>query len=159
LTQTCSVPPDPTNDAGTVTWSWVEFKNVVERPKLPGQIATASWDVKPAPFTVSVKAALPVGTLAGEMLARLRSAGIVKVTGAEGAPPGFVAVITTGPGIRRRLTGTFTLRKPNPHSIWPRVIARLGSAPLHESTAPGWKPEPARNNTPLAKNPLSPQTP
>src|SRR6266853_3607681 len=110
--------------------------NVVTSPKLPGQTAIASPDAKPEPFTVSVTLALPAGTFAGEMLVRVRSGGIVKVRGDDGAPPGFLAVITTVPGARSRLEGTSRQSMPNSHPIGPRSILGPMPVPFQESVAP-----------------------
>jgi hypothetical protein len=68
-----------------------------------------SPETKPVPLTVSVKLALPAATEAGDTLVSVRSEGTVKLKDAEGAPPGFVAVIVTGPGVPIRLNGTGTL--------------------------------------------------
>src|SRR5258708_34566931 len=94
----------------------------------------------PEPFTVSVKLALPAGTVAGEMPVSVRSAGIVKVAADDGAPPGFAAVIFTGPGTCARLEGTA--------GNCPGVVYGPRSVPFHEIVTPGSKPEPVTLNSP-----------
>src|SRR6266853_1297601 len=109
------------------------MKVVDERQNGPGRTQMLSPKAKPEPFTVSVKLALPAGTVAGEMLVSVRNGGIVKVTGDEAAPPGFAAVMFTGPGTRARLEGT-VINSPGVYG--PRLV------PFHEIVTPGSKPEP-----------------
>src|SRR6516164_6598059 len=92
-----------------------------------------SPDANPVPLTVSVRSGLPVSTLAGEILVSVRSGGIVRTSGADGAPPGFTAVIFTGPGVCVRLEGTE--RDWNGVNV-PRLV------PFQETVTPGSKPEP-----------------
>src|SRR5471030_2669442 len=147
LTQTCKVPLEATANAGTVAWSCVVPMNVVDRPKPPGQADTVSPEAKPVPVTVSVKLALPADTAAGAMAVTVRSAGMVRVKGDEGAPPGFVAAITTRPGsnpsMRKRGTATSLIE-----STTPRLV------PFQASVIPCWKPEPFTINHFPSKSPV-----
>src|ERR1051326_5529658 len=97
-THTCNVALDATLDAGMLARSCVLLMNWVDR-KFPGNTATVSPLAKPVPFTVSVKVEAPAETLLGLMLVKVRRAGTVAAKAAEGTPPGFLAVIETGPGV------------------------------------------------------------
>jgi len=144
-TQTCRIALEATVDAGTVAWSCVALMNVVERLKLPGQTVIVSPETKPVPLTVSVKLALPAKTEAGDILVNVRNGGMVIFMGCDGVPPGFVALILTGPGVCIRLGGRAT---SDPLKA-PRLI------PFQEIVTPCCKPEPLASRKSPANSPVA----
>lgn len=104
LTATLKFPPWATSVAGIAAVSDVEFTNVVTRAELFTRIWEA--ETKFAPVTVMLSAALPAGTLDGEILV---TAGIgllmVKVAPSHGLPLGFVTVTSGVPATATALAG------------------------------------------------------
>lgn len=96
-----SAPAAATLDAGTVAWSCVaESKDVV----IPVLLSVISSPVtKPTPVAVSVKAALPAATDAGEMEVRLNVVDPAPVTANsiafEVVVSGFIALMLTVPAV------------------------------------------------------------
>jgi hypothetical protein len=63
VTATAAVPPAETSVAEIAAVSWLELTNIVVL-LLPFQLMT-ELEIKPEPFTVRVKPALPAATLEG----------------------------------------------------------------------------------------------
>ena len=107
-TVTDAVPADAISAAGTAAVSWPALTKVVTRP-LAFQV-TCVVLVKPAPFTVRVKAGPPAVALCGEMLVIDSAVVMVKV---RGAGCGIALMVTDAvPADAMRAAGTAAVSCP-----------------------------------------------
>jgi hypothetical protein len=97
VTVTCNVAGCWTSVAGTAAVSWVLLTNVVANGVVPRN--TVAPEKKFDPFTVSVNAGPPCGTVAGERLVSVGTGAVMpRLTALDAAPPTFATVICTVPG-------------------------------------------------------------
>lgn len=102
VTSMVAVPADAIRFAGTAAVSWVEETKVVAS-ELPFQVMAVVL-VNPVPFAVSVNAAPPAVTFAGEMLVSVSGARMVKGREAGCGEP--VTLTAAVPVVVSRLAGT-----------------------------------------------------